>query len=209
MKKVLLCALLCLVLAGCGNTSDSDPTTAEITGGYKANDQTTATDPSHILHELLPADAVSAEFLGIRCATDMSALTMTAKQVVYPPDAVRVPVCIENASEESICTFGNNYELQRWNGETWVDVDASVSFYWNEIAYESHPGQTNTLYFSLEGYPVEDGYYRFRLPITFRYSDGGETMTGRYACAAFEISASGEDSLSAKFGKEVLWPVKK
>ena len=138
---------LCLLLAGCGTPAEPGP------------------------EEISEAPAAQAE------AADPTGLTMELERAVYDPSLTTYTYFLTNGTDETLSPIGEDFSLQRREGDGWTDLTMSGDAGWNDIGYTLEPGETLALTcgFWLYEEPAEAGEYRLVKEVC------GETLTAEFA----------------------------
>ena len=149
MKKLISILLIFWLLTACGAQEESAP--------VKENPP-----PSEPVQEE-PAPESDVE------------LFLDLEHPVYDPSLTWYTYFIRNATEETV-EFGEDYALQRREGDVWKDLTFRENAAFNAIGYALEPGGTMALTcgFDLFEEPPEAGTYRLVKPV------GGQTLYAEF-----------------------------
>ena len=149
MKKLISILLIFLMLTACGAQEESAP--------VKENPP-----PSEPVQEETAPESDVELFLEL-------------EHPVYDPSLTWYTYFIRNATEETV-EFGEDYALQRQEGDAWKDLTWVENAGFTAIGYELQPGQTMVLTCDFDLYKEEPeaGTYRLVKPV------GGHTLYAEF-----------------------------
>ena len=135
MKKLISMLLVFLMLTACGAQQEPAPVEENI-------------PPAETAREDIPLAPGAGLFLEL-------------EHRVYDPSLTRYTCFVRNATEKTV-EFGEDYALQRREGETWKDLTFRENAAFNAIGYALEPGNTMALTcgFDLFEETPEAGTYR-------------------------------------------------
>ena len=154
MKKLIAILLMIVMLTACGAQKETAPAEENV-------------PPAETVQEETPSKPSAGLFLEM-------------EHPVYDPSLTRYTYFVRNATEEAV-EFGEDYALQRREGDAWKDLTFRENAAFNAIGYALEPGGTMALPcgFDLYEEKPEMGTYRLVKNV------GGQTLY-----AEFELGAS-------------------
>ena len=125
--------------------------------------------------EIPEAPAVQEE------APEAAELTMELERAVYDPSLTTYTYFLTNGTAQTLSPVGEDFTLQRREGDGWADLTVKEDAGWNDIGYTLAPGETLALNCGFWPYeePAEAGEYRLV-----------KEVCGRTLTAAFSLGES-------------------
>ena len=149
MKKLIAILLMFMMLTACGAQNETAPVEENI-------------PPAETVQEEMPSKPGAGLFLEM-------------EHPVYDPSLTRYTYFVRNATEETV-EFGEDYALQRREGDAWKDLTFRENAAFNAIGYALEPGGTMALTcgFDLFKEMPETGTYRLVKTV------GGQTLYAEF-----------------------------
>ncbi len=149
MKKLLSVLLLILLLSACGAQQEPVPAEENV-------------PPAENVQEDTPLAPGAGLFLEL-------------EHPVYDPTLTRYTYFVRNATEETV-EFGEDYAIQRQEGDAWKDLTWVENAGFTAIGYALEPGQTMALTCGFDLYEEEPEAGTYRLVKTV----GGQTLYAEF-----------------------------
>ena len=149
MKKLIAILLMFMMLTACGTQNKTAPVEENV-------------PPAETVQEDTPSKPGAGLFLEM-------------EHPVYDPSLTRYTYFVRNATEETV-EFGEDYALQRREGDAWKDLTYRENAAFNAIGYALEPGGTMALTcgFDLFKEMPETGTYRLVKTV------GGQTLYAEF-----------------------------
>lgn len=149
MKKLLSMLLILVLLTACGAQKEPAPAEENV-------------PPAETVQEDTPSKPGAGLFLEL-------------EHPVYDPTLTRYTYFVRNATEETV-EFGEDYALQRQEGDAWKDLTWVENAGFTAIGYALEPGQTMALTCGFDLYEEEPEAGTYRLVKTV----GGQTLYAEF-----------------------------
>ena len=149
MKKLLSVLLMLVLLTACGAQEEPAPVEEDV-------------PPAENVQEEAPLAPGAGLFLEL-------------EHPDYDPSLTRYTYFVRNATEETV-EFGEDYALQRWEGDAWKDLTLVENAGFIAIGYELQPGKTMALTCGFDLYEEEPEAGTYRLVKNV----GGQTLYAKF-----------------------------
>lgn len=149
MKKLLSMLLILVLLTACGAQKEPAPAEENV-------------PPAETVQEDTPSKPGAGLFLEL-------------EHPVYDPTLTRYTYFVRNATEETV-EFGEDYALQRQEGDAWKDLTWVENAGFTAIGYALEPGQTMALTCGFDLYKEDPEAGNYRLVKTV----GGQTLYAEF-----------------------------